>query len=75
MLQVYSLSIYLANVVPQAVYVTSNVATESEADVFFDLVIVEHRQGLRVQETHYDPYGVEPYTKSKARKLGREVKL
>jgi hypothetical protein len=30
-------------------------ATESAADVFFDDITVEHRQGLLVQEKHQDP--------------------
>ena len=34
-------------------------ATESAADVFFDDITVEHRQGLLVQENHYDPYGLD----------------
>jgi len=46
-------------VVPQAGYATAYVATESAADVFFDDLTVEHRQGLLVQENHYDPYGLE----------------
>jgi len=46
-------------ILPQAGYATAYVATESEADVFFDDIEVEHRQGLLVQETHYDPYGLE----------------
>ena len=34
-------------------------ATESEGDVFFNDIMVEHRQGLQVQHSEYDPYGVE----------------
>jgi len=44
---------------PQAGYATAYMATESEADVFFDDIEVEHRQGLLVQQAHYDPYGLE----------------
>jgi RHS repeat-associated protein len=40
-------------------YVTVYVGNESEADVYFDDVTVEHRQGLQVQETQYDPAGME----------------
>jgi RHS repeat-associated protein len=40
-------------------YVTVYVGNESEADVYFDDVTVEHRQGLQVQETQYDPAGLE----------------
>ena len=32
---------------------------ESAADVYFDDVSIEHRQGLQVQETQYDPAGLE----------------
>ena len=35
------------------------VGNESDADVFFDDVTVEHRPGLQVQETQYDPTGLE----------------
>jgi len=35
------------------------VGNESDVDVFFDDVSVEHRQGLQVQETEYDPAGLE----------------
>jgi RHS repeat-associated protein len=45
-------------VVPQDGYVTAYVGNESDADVYFDEVTVEHRQGLQVQETQYDPWGV-----------------
>ncbi|WP_046247417.1 RHS repeat-associated core domain-containing protein [Hymenobacter terrenus] len=34
-------------------------ANESDADVYFDDVTVEHGQGLHVQETQYDPTGLE----------------
>jgi hypothetical protein len=46
-------------VVPQDGYVTAYVGNESEVDVYFDDVTVEHRQGLQVQETQYDPMGLE----------------
>jgi hypothetical protein len=46
-------------VVPQDGYVTAYVGNESEVDVYFDDVTVEHRQGLQVQETAYDPTGLE----------------
>ena len=40
-------------------YVTAYVGNESDADVFFDDVTVVHGQGLQVQETEYDPTGLE----------------
>jgi hypothetical protein len=46
-------------VVPQDGYVTAYVGNESEVDVYFDDVTVEHRQSLQVQETQYDPMGLE----------------
>ena len=45
-------------VVPQDGYVTAYVGNESNVDIFFDDVSVEHRQGLQLQETQYDPWGV-----------------
>jgi RHS repeat-associated protein len=45
--------------VPQDGYVTAFVGNESDVDVYFDDVTVELRQGLQVQETHYDPTGLE----------------
>lgn len=45
--------------VPQDGYAVAYVGNESEVDVFFDDVEVEHRQGLQVQEVHYDPWGLE----------------
>ncbi|RSK47173.1 RHS repeat-associated core domain-containing protein [Hymenobacter rigui] len=45
--------------VPQAGYVQTYVANESDTDVFFDDITVEHRQGLQVQENQYDPYGLD----------------
>ncbi|WP_159452135.1 RHS repeat-associated core domain-containing protein [Hymenobacter roseosalivarius] len=45
--------------VPKAGYVQAYVANESEQEVFFDNVTVEHRQGLQVQENHYDPFGLD----------------
>ncbi|MFC7670494.1 RHS repeat-associated core domain-containing protein [Hymenobacter humi] len=46
-------------IVPQDGYVTAYVANESAVDVFFDDVSVELRQGLQIQETQYDPTGLE----------------
>ncbi len=40
-------------------YVTAYVGNESDVDVLFDDVSVEHRPGLQVQETEYDPTGLE----------------
>ena len=40
-------------------YVTAYVGNESDVDVYFDDVSVEHRPGLQVQETQYDPAGLE----------------
>ena len=45
--------------VPQDGYVSAFVGNESDADVLFDDIIVELRQGLQVQETQYDPTGLE----------------
>ena len=49
----------LRAVVPQDGYVSAYVGNESDVDVFFDDVTVEHRPGLQVQETQYDPAGLE----------------
>jgi RHS repeat-associated protein len=38
-------------------YVTAYVGNESNGDVYFDDIEVQHLQGLQVQETHYDPWG------------------
>lgn len=46
-------------VLPQDGYVTAYVGSQSDVDVFFDDVQVEHRPGLQVQETQYDPAGLE----------------
>ena len=46
-------------IAPQDGYVSAYVGNESDVDVFFDDVIIEHRPGLQVQETHYDPAGLE----------------
>lgn len=46
-------------VVPQHGYAVAYAGNESDVDVLFDDVEVEHRQGLQVQETHYDPWGLE----------------
>ncbi len=40
-------------------YVTVYVGNESPVDVYFDELSVEHRPGLLVQETQYDPAGLE----------------
>lgn len=40
-------------------YVTAYVGNESPADVYFDDVTVTLGQGLQVQETEYDPAGLE----------------
>jgi RHS repeat-associated protein len=40
-------------------YVTVYVGNESLADVYFDELRIEHRQGLQVQENQYDPYGLD----------------
>ncbi|RIY04747.1 RHS repeat-associated core domain-containing protein [Hymenobacter rubripertinctus] len=45
--------------VPAAGYVQAYVANESDTDVFFDDISIEHRQGLQVQENHYDPFGLD----------------
>ena len=45
--------------VPQDGYVSAYVGSQSDVDVFFDDVRVEHRPGLLVQETQYDPAGLE----------------
>ena len=39
-------------------YVSVYVGNESAADVYFDDVTIEHRQGLQVQENQYDPWGL-----------------
>ena len=44
---------------PGGAYVLAYVGNESEEVVYFDDISVEHRQGLLVQETQYDPYGLE----------------
>jgi len=46
-------------IAPQDGYVTAYVGNESNADVYFDDVTVTHGQGLQVQETQYDPTGLE----------------
>ena len=45
-------------VLPQDGYVSAYVGSQSDVDVFFDDVRVEHRPGLLVQETQYDPWGL-----------------
>jgi RHS repeat-associated protein len=49
----------ISTIVGQNGYVTAYVGNESDVDVFFDDVSVEHRSGLQVQETQYDPAGLE----------------
>ena len=46
-------------VVQQDGYVSVYVGNESAADVYFDDVSIEHRQGLQVQENQYDPFGLD----------------
>ena len=46
-------------IVQQNGYVTVYVGNESAADVYFDDVRIEHRQGLQVQENQYDPFGLD----------------
>ena len=46
-------------VVQQNGYVSVYVGNESAADVYFDDVTIEHRQGLQVQENQYDPFGLD----------------
>ena len=45
-------------VLPQDGYVTAYVGSQSDVDVFFDDVSLEHRAGLQVQENQYDPWGL-----------------
>ncbi|HEX8350065.1 MAG TPA: RHS repeat-associated core domain-containing protein [Hymenobacter sp.] len=51
-------SLRLQVVVPQDGYVSAYVGNESNVDVYFDDVTVEHRPGLLVQENQYDPWGL-----------------
>ena len=44
---------------PDDVCATAYVGNESNADVYFDDVRIEHRQGLQVQENQYDPFGLD----------------
>lgn len=44
-------------ILPQDGYVTAYVGSQSDIDVFFDDISVEHRQGLQIQENQYDPWG------------------
>jgi len=46
-------------VLAQDGYVTAYVANESDVDVYFDNVKVDYQPGLLVQETQYDPVGLE----------------
>ncbi|MGI4823594.1 MAG: DUF6443 domain-containing protein [Janthinobacterium lividum] len=48
----------LQTVLSQDGYVTAYVGSQSDVDVFFDDVTVEHRPGLQVQENSYDPWGL-----------------
>ena len=52
-------SLQVQVIAPQDGYVTAYVGNESNADVYFDDVTIEHRQGLQVQENQYDPTGLE----------------
>ena len=45
-------------VLPQDGYVSAYVGSQSDVDVFFDDVQVEHRPGLQVQENSYEPWGL-----------------
>jgi RHS repeat-associated protein len=45
-------------VLPQDGYVTAYVGSQSDVNVFFDDVSVEHRPGLQVQENQYEPWGL-----------------
>lgn len=45
-------------IVQQNGYVTVYVGNESNADVYFDDVTIQYRQGLQIQETQYDPWGL-----------------
>ena len=51
-------SLQVRLLVPQDGYVTAYVGNESDVDVYFDDVTVEHRPGLQVQENQYDPWGL-----------------
>ena len=46
-------------IVQQNGYVSVYVGNESAADVYFDDITIEHRQGLQVQENQYDPFGLD----------------
>ncbi|MDO7852968.1 DUF6443 domain-containing protein [Hymenobacter convexus] len=46
-------------IIQQNGYVSVYVGNESAADVYFDDVTIEHRQGLQVQENQYDPFGLD----------------
>ena len=46
-------------IVQQDGYVSVYVGNESATDVYFDDVTIEHRQGLQIQENHYDPFGLD----------------
>ena len=52
-------SLHVQLIAPHDGYVTAYVGNERPADVYFDDVEVEHRQGLQEQESHYDPMGLE----------------
>lgn len=49
----------LSLVAPTAGYMEAYVGNESEVDVYFDDVTLDYRPGLQVQETEYDPAGLE----------------
>ncbi|WP_400190159.1 DUF6443 domain-containing protein [Hymenobacter sp. B81] len=44
---------------PQDGYIQAYVGNESDTDVYFDDITVKHAPSLLVQETQYDPYGLE----------------
>jgi RHS repeat-associated protein len=50
-------TLHVQAILPQDGYVTAYVGSQSNVDVFFDDVTIEHRQGLQIQENQYDPWG------------------
>lgn len=49
----------LSLIAPTTGYVEAYVGNESEVDVYFDDVTLDYHPGLQVQETEYDPAGLE----------------
>jgi RHS repeat-associated protein len=49
----------LSLVIPATGYIEAYVGNESEVDVYFDDVTLDYQPGLQVQETEYDPAGLE----------------